>query len=215
MNFSKALLDGTFDHASLKYCFHHGKSGQQKVAENQTGYALGQQKYLSDKSQGTLNQFEGPVQDSPFYKALTTTGIENTSRAYDRAKSGMRERANMSGFGYNQPVEQGGENQLASQEASSLAEVPRDAMLSVAPLALGAAGQTGNAALEFGRQGMDANQMAYGMNKQRGSIWDDLFKVGALTSKFVAPFIGGGAGAVAGGGGGGGGGSSDAGSMGF
>ena len=171
---------------------HNGKTGQQKVAEQQTGTSIAnqnadtqQQQKLTDASQGTLSQFEGPVQNSPFYKALLTNGIENTSRAYDTARSNMRARANQAGFGYNQPVAQGGENQVNAEETSALAKVPQTAMTEAAPLSLEAADQTGKMGMGYGNQalGWDQtaqgwNNSAYNMQKKRGSLFDTLFQSG-------------------------------------
>lgn len=181
-----------FWHDGPVACMKQGKTSMQKTAEGQTtgdiatqNADLAQQKNLTGKAQGTLDQFEGPVQDSPFYKALLTTGIEGTSRAYDTARSNQRARANMSGFGYTQPVAQGGENQLQAQETSDLAKVPRDAALGTAPLALQAAGQTGsmgmgygNQALGWGKQAQDWNTDAYKMNQARRNYGMDALQGG-------------------------------------
>lgn len=173
--------------------FHSGKSGQQKVAEQQTGTSIGnqnadtqQQSNLTGAAQGTLGQFEGPVQNSPFYKSLLTTGIQNTSDAYQNAAANTKARANAAGFGYNQPVAQGADNQLQAQETSALAKVPQTAMAEAAPLSLEAAGQSGqmgmgygNQALGWGNQAQGWNNAAYGMNRNRSNMWNQLLQTGA------------------------------------
>jgi hypothetical protein len=150
MNISKAVLDGTFCPVQIRYCFHSG-AGHQQRAQATTDF--GQQGNLTGQSQGTLGQFEGPVNQSPFYKSLLTTGIQDTSNAYQNARSSMRQNANAAGFGYAQPAAQGADNQLQAQEASALASVPQQAMLGAAPLSLQAAGQTGNMGMSAGQQG--------------------------------------------------------------
>lgn len=176
------------------------KSGQEQLGQQQTTQALANQNQdqstaMGDvnAAQGTYSQFEGPVQNSPFYKSLLTTGIQDTSRAYDTARSNMAQRANAAGFGYNQPVAQGAQNQLQSQEASALANVPQQAMLGAAPLSLQAAqgsGQLGlglgNQALGWGNLGRGWNQDVYNMDKQRGGFdWSGAAQ-GALQGAMMA-----------------------------
>ena len=158
--------------------FHHGKSGQQKQAEGTANTDLAQQGQLTGAAQGSLGQFEGPVQQSPFYKAMLNTGIQSTSDAYQNASTNMRQRANAAGFGYNQPVTQGAQGQLDAQEAKSMSEVPEKAMLATAPLSLQAAGQTGQMGMGYGAQGLDALNSAYNMQKGRGGLWNQLFNAG-------------------------------------
>jgi hypothetical protein len=130
--------------------FHSGAAHQQR---KQATADFGQQGNLTGQSQGTLGQFEGPVNQSPFYKSLLTSGIQDTSNAYQNARSSMRANANAAGFGYAQPATQGADNQLQAQEAFALANVPQQAMLGAAPLSLQAAGQTGNMGMGYGSQG--------------------------------------------------------------
>jgi len=177
-NISKALLDGTFNPDYFRWCFHHGKSGQQKVAEGQTTTDLTQSNADTGAAQGTFSQFEGPVQNSPFYKALLTSGIENTSRAYDTARSNMRSRANQAGFGYNQPVAQGADDQVSAQEASALADVPNKAMVEAAPLSMKAGEDSAQLGENLGEQAGQWNTSAWNMNKKRAGLWDQLFQSG-------------------------------------
>jgi hypothetical protein len=93
-------------------------------------------------AQGTLSQFEGPVQDSPFYKALKTAGTESTANAYASAKSNTAARAKSAGFGYQQPVAQGAGEQIGAEEAKAQAQVPGRALMEASGPALSAAGTT-------------------------------------------------------------------------
>jgi hypothetical protein len=130
--------------------FHSGAAHQQRA---QATSDFGQQKGLTGQAQGTLGQFEGPAQQSPFYKSLLTTGIQSTSDAYQNARSNMRQQANQAGFGYAQPATQGADNQLQAREASDMAKIPMEAELGTAPLSLQAAGQTGQMGMGYGSQG--------------------------------------------------------------
>lgn len=184
-----------------------GKTGQQKWAEQQAGSPipggstgiqsrdLSTQQGLTGAAQGTLSQFEGPVQQSPFYKALLNTGIQSTSNAYQNADTNLKRNAQAAGFGYNQPVTQGAEDQLQSQEASALAAVPTQATEAAVQPALSAAGTTageagtyGNQAVLYGAQALSANQQAAQLQAQRQaaqqSLWQSI--LGAGTGAFTA-----------------------------
>lgn len=157
---------------------HTGKSGQQKNAEAQTKVEQGNEAKDTAAAQSTYGQFEGPVEKSPFYKAMLTNGIESTSSAYNNARSNMAAKANQAGFGYSQPIAQGGGNQMAAAEAESLARVPRDAMISAAPLSMQAAGGSASMANAEGGRGEQYNNDAYGMQKGRAGLWNQLFQAG-------------------------------------
>jgi hypothetical protein len=178
MNISKRFRDRNFDLSELRYCFHSGKTGQQKQAEQTANTDLAQQGALTGQAQGTLGQFEGPVQQSPFYKSLMTTGTEATSNAYNNARTNMRARANQAGFGYQQPVEQGAESQLGASEATALGNLPAQTAVEATGPALQAAGQTGGMGMGYGAQGLSALNSAYGMQKGRSGLWNQLFGAG-------------------------------------
>lgn len=155
-----------------------GKTGQQKTDEGRATADFNKGNQLTDTAQGTLGQFEGPVNQSPFYKAMLTTGIEGTSQAYDNARTNMKAKANAAGFGNAQPVSQGVDNQIDAQEAGAMADVPRQALLSAAPLSMQAAGQTGSMGMGYGSQGSGYDQQAGTLEMQRKSFLDRLNQVG-------------------------------------
>jgi hypothetical protein len=191
-----------------------GKTGQQKVAENQVGVAGGQQNNdistqnnftqaqirADEQAQSGLTQFEGPVQQSPFYKALWNTGISSTSKAYDNADTAMRQRAQQAGFGYNQPITQAGDNQLRAQEASDLGSLPDRALTAAAPLDLQASGQTaglagqeagtaatyGNQSLGYGNELLNANSQAAALQARRQAQQQSLWQsIAGLTPQII------------------------------
>lgn len=155
-----------------RYCFHSGAGHQQR---QQATSDFGQQGNLTNQAQGTLSQFEGPVQQSPFYKALLNTGIQSTSNAYSNARANMRQKANAAGFGYSQPVAQGTDDQLQAEEASAMAQVPTNATIAATQPALTAAGQTGALGMGYGQQGsglLNANA------QQQGGLYNSLLNIG-------------------------------------
>lgn len=154
-----------------RYCFHSGSSGQQR---KQATTDFSQQGNLTNAAQSTDSQFEGPVNQSPFYKSLLTTGIQNTSNAYQNAQSNVKANANSAGFGQNQPVAQGANNQVQAQETSALANVPNQAMEAAAPLSLEAANQTGNMGMGYGTQGVNL----LNPNAAKPPLWQTLLGMG-------------------------------------
>lgn len=150
MNISKLIMQGDFSPEMLRYCFHSGAGHQQRA---QATSDFGQQGNLTKQAQGTLSQFEGPVQNSPFYKALLSTGIQDTSDAYQTAQSNLQAKANNAGFGYSSPTSTGANSQLQGQETSALAQVPQTAMLEATQPALTAAGDTAGMGMGYGSQG--------------------------------------------------------------
>lgn len=183
----KLILEPFRDPYSWKYCYHHGKSDTQKTAEANAAADRASRDKYSAQAQGTFGQFEGPVQKSPFYKALKTAGIESTSRAYDNARADMREKANLSGFGYNQPVEQGADRELSAAESSALARVPSEAMLEATGPALSAAGATAGIGRGYGADATsyfgDATQMD--INRRRSGLFSSLLGLGSLAVPFI------------------------------
>lgn len=150
------------------------------------------------KAQGTLGQFEGPVQDSGMYKALLASGTEATSNAYQNVMSNTRARAKAAGFGEQQPVTQGAETQVAAQEAKDLAAQPNKAYLETVPTELAAAGQTaqmgtnlGNEAVGYSGQQTDLEKQYQQQSQQWGQgLFNSLLGVGmdVATGGLALPF---------------------------
>lgn len=145
-----------------------------------------------DKAQGTLNQFEGPVQDSPFYKALKTAGTESTANAYANAKSNTMARAKAAGFGYEQPVAAGAGDEVGAREAADQARVPGEALLKASGPALSAAGTTAGigatqsgAGLGYSGQQVDLEkQYQEQLAAQQQAMWSALAQAGGAAASF-------------------------------
>jgi len=177
---------------SWRYCFHSGTSQQEATSQQDEKAALGQNQALTNQAQGTLGQFEGPVQNSPFYKALLTQGTEATSNAYNQARSNQAQKANLSGFGYSQPVAQGGQAQLGAQEAASMAEVPQTAMLAAEQPALQTAGETAQLAGQQGGMstGFGGQATQSDIQNQQNSLWNKLWTLPQAASQGVGAYFG-------------------------
>jgi hypothetical protein len=94
------------------------------------------QQNLLTRNNATGSQFEGPVTESPYYKALVSAGTAATTGAYKNAQAAVRARANAAGYNYTQPVEQGAEGELGNEEASALSKVPTNAAIAAVQPAL-------------------------------------------------------------------------------
>lgn len=155
-----------------------------------------------DTAQGTLSQFEGPVEKSPFYKALKTAGTESTADSYRSAKSNVLARAKASGFGgAGQPVTEGATAGMESEEAKAQAQVPGRALTAAAPLSLEAArgtqagagiragmgGEPGREGEGYFTQGAVPLEQQYQdmMAKRRAGFWKALQKAGGVASEIA------------------------------
>lgn len=175
-----------FDHDGPVAECKPGKSSNQQNAEAQTTADQQKQGQLTDAAQGTLSQYEGPVQNSPFYNALLTTGTEATSDAYNNAASNVRARANQAGFGYNQPVENGAEAGVRTAQAKTQAQLPGQAMMQAGQMGLQAANQTGQMGMGYGNQGLGYANLAGQMDARRKSFWDTLAQTGGQAAGMAA-----------------------------
>src|SRR6267142_5350747 len=121
---------------------------------------------LNTTAQGTRGQFEGPVDQSPFYKSMLKAGTEGTASAYRSAKSNTAARAKEAGFGYEQPIAQGAQNEVGAREADAQSRVPGEALLGAAPLSLEAASGTAGTAATLGGQGVAYSGQQVGLETQ-------------------------------------------------
>lgn len=73
---------------------------------------------------------------SPLYKALYSTEAGQMSQAYDNASANTTQRARAAGFGYQQPVAQGAQDELRSRQASAIGRLPGEVMRESVPMTL-------------------------------------------------------------------------------
>jgi len=106
---------------------------------------IGQASSISGQERGTGQQnintgvgleqgaVTSPTQ-SPLYKAMYNTEAGQMSKAYDTAASNTAAKARQAGFGYQQPVAQGAQDQLRSQQASQIGQLPGEVAAQTVPL---------------------------------------------------------------------------------
>lgn len=120
-------------------------------------------------AQATDSQFEGPVQDSPYYKSMVASTADSTSDAYQNAQANSAQSANQAGFGQSSPIGQAASREVVGQEAKAQAQIPAQAMEATAPLALQAAGQTATI-------GANQNQTGLGYSQAAGPLEEEYDK---------------------------------------
>ncbi len=117
-------------------------------------------------AQSSLNQFEGPVQSSPFYKSLLSAGTQGTANAYASAKANTAASANRAGFGENQPIAQGAQNQVNAQEAAAQSAVPQTALVQATQPELAATAQTAGIGESQGSQAVSYSGQEVNLEEQ-------------------------------------------------
>lgn len=123
----KISFGGRVHHKS-KPTFGQSQGYTQWLADNnRANAASAAQTQDIQNAQNVVNQAETSPQTSPLYNTLLTTSTDATNDAYNNAKSALLTNANVAGFGYNQPVTQGGEQELETSRASNLNQLPNQA----------------------------------------------------------------------------------------
>jgi hypothetical protein len=162
-------------------------SGLEGTLQDMMSKDAGTRDKIIGDTAGPLSYFTGsdPTQ-SGLYKSLVTTGTESTARAYDNAKSNLRQRANTAGFGYAQPVEQGGETSLGNEEAKAMTDVPRKALMDTIQPELSALNIRANEAHNYdpGQYVSGAAGLEQSRQQQQGGLFSNLL---GLAGKYFKP----------------------------
>jgi len=138
-----------------------GRSPVQKKAQSLSSQNAAAGAGKQETAQGTLSQFEGPVQDSPFYKSLLSTNMDSTANAYRNAAATAKRNAAGAGFAESSPVAQGAEAETGAEEAAALARVPGETMVQATAPTLSAASTTA---------GIGASQQGTGLGYETGAV---------------------------------------------
>lgn len=89
-----------------------------------------------DEGTGLEKQAVTDPTSSPLYKALYSTEAGKMSQAYDNASANTTARARTAGFGYQQPVAQGAQDELRARQASDIGHLPGEVMRETVPMEL-------------------------------------------------------------------------------
>lgn len=144
------------------------------------------------KSQGeadsSLSQFEGPVENTPFYRSMVTAGTDATHKSFDAERGNTAMQARAAGFGYEQPVTQGAQSQVNDSEAKAQAAVPQQALQATAPLTMQAAGMREGEVNSYNPNGAisTAGTLEQDRLNRQSQMWQQIAKTGVSAAM---PFI--------------------------
>lgn len=168
-----------------------GISEADRAAGNQT---------LDTAKQGFAPYLAGSSGQSEFRRALTGNLARSTANTGDNAIARSRERAQRAGFGANQPLVYGAENQLANEQAGRIADIPLQVEQAAAPLEMQAAGQVAGigesqlgSAQGYFNSGEDLEQQRIAefnrqqeeARKKKAGIWGALGKIGLRAASAI------------------------------
>lgn len=142
----------------------------------------------------TLSQYEGDLTKTPMYNRLLTSGVDSTAQAYDRVRGQRALRARMTGVGgQGTAIGEGDQIAIGNAEASDMSRVPLEAMQTLMPLQMQAAGlREGEAGARLGASGNALNnwtQYQIAQDQQKKSMWSRIAKIGV--GALMAPATGG------------------------
>jgi hypothetical protein len=130
--------------------------------------------------------YAGDPTQSGLYRDFVTSGMESTADAFNNAKANVAQRANMSGFGYNQPIAQGAQDEVNNEQAKASAQVPRQALQSTIAPELEALNIRANEAHNYNPAAYtsSAGGPAAGADNQTSGLFSSLFNTaqGGLAS---------------------------------
>lgn len=150
----------------------------------------------------SLAAYYGPGGMSKWKQGQIQTRRSATTGAFNDARAGARRRANVAGFGYEQPATQTDELNIENARASQLARIPGDVEAEAVPIAQNAAALGTQAAGALAGIGASYDPMGYygkavdmtQLDKQiaqmekdrRSSMWQNLLGIG---SKIATSFL--------------------------
>jgi hypothetical protein len=150
----------------------YGQATQDQQATNQ----------LAGNVTANNNQFNGPVQQTPYYKSLLQQGTTSTNQAYDNASRNMR--ASMEGAGVSgaSAASAGNNEAMGAQRAAALGTVGTSATQAATQTQLQSNAQQLQEAGMYSGAGLGyysgGNQAEQNQLNQQGSMWNALLKAG-------------------------------------
>lgn len=177
-------------------------SGPSKTAAETTGYQT--QSDLQKRSTGAIDQvtanngqFNGPVQDTAYYKSMLAAGTDSTNAAYDAASRNVKLASAGAGVGGSSGATQGNVAATEAQRASDLGKVQQGAISDTTDKQLTANGQQlqGAATEQSGAtSALDEASQAEIARMKQGSLWSNLLMAGVGQAGSLAKAFAGGGG---------------------
>lgn len=155
--------------------------GQQQ-GYGQSTIDQGKTNTLADQVNQNNSQFNGPVQNTPYYKSLLQAGTQSTNTAYDNASRNMKTSMEGAGVGGSSGAVQGNNAALGAQRAGSLGQVQQGAIQGATNTQLQANQQSLQEAGMYSGAGLGyysgANQDEQNQLAQQSSMWNGLLQAG-------------------------------------
>lgn len=137
---------------------------------------------LTNQVNQNNSQFNGPVQNSPYYKSLLQQGTTSTNQAYDSASRNLKQSMEGAGIGGSSGAVQGNNAALGAQRASALGTVGTSATQGATGMQMQANQQSLQEAGMYSGAGLGyysgANQDEQNQLQQQGSMFNGLLQAG-------------------------------------
>ena len=137
---------------------------------------------LTDTVNQNNSQFNGPVQQTPYYKSLLKAGTDSTNQAYDNASRNLKMSMEGAGVSGASGAVQGNTAAMGAQRASSLGQVQTGAVSEATNKQMQADQQALQEAGMYSGAGLGyfggANQAESDRLNRQGSFWNGLLQAG-------------------------------------
>jgi len=159
-----------------------GPSSGQTMGFGQSTADQQQTQQLTGQVNQNNAQFNGPVQNSPYYKSLLQSGTQSTNSAYDAATRNMKASMESAGVPGSSGVAQGNNEAMQAQRAGALGTVGTSAIQGATQMQQNANAQALQEAGMYSGAGLGyysgANQAQIAQNQAQSSMWNGLLQAG-------------------------------------
>ena len=159
-----------------------GPSQGQTMGYDQSTQQQNKANNLGDQVTANNSQFNGPVQNTPYYKSLLQSGTQTTNQAYDNSARNLKQSMEGAGVGGASGAVQGNTAAVGAQRAASLGTVGTSAIQGATQMQQNAnAQQLQQAGMDSGAaQGYysGGNQAELQRLQQQGSLFNGLLQAG-------------------------------------
>ena len=159
-----------------------GPSQGQTIGYGQQGQDASQAQNLANQVTQNNSQFNGPVNQTPYYKSLLQQGTTSTNQAYDAASRNLRSSMEGAGVSGSSGAAAGNSAALGAARAGSLGTVGTSATQGATQMQQNANAQESQLAGMFSGAGLGyysgANQAEQNQLQQQGSLWNGLLQAG-------------------------------------
>lgn len=149
---------------------------------NQSSTDVAKTGALTDQVNQNNSQFNGPVQQTPYYKSLLKTGTDSTNQAYDNATRNLKTSMEGAGVGGSSGAVQGNNAAMGAQRAGSLGTVASSAVQGATQMQQNANAQQLQEAGMYSGAGLGyfggANQDEQARLAGQGSLFNGLLQAG-------------------------------------